>query len=409
MQTDTWSPIRPLIAAFNSIRAQLVVAGERLLVDESMSKWEGLAADIKHAIFGHPHPVSVLSKPVVRGTEFNVICDCETGLFLGIEVEDTPEAMRAMEETEKYAGTAILMRLTKPWYQSRRIVFADSRFASAHAAARLQEEGGLRFTGVVKTAHRMFPLTALTHAHTGQRGLSLCYEGILHGQHLLACAWQDTKMMCFITNYGTASPGEPLDKHYRHEFRNACGDMELPDSVPCLQFVRDYLDHISPIDISNHIRQGCLHLEESILTHIWWHRVFTTILGMIEVDAFRAFSHFYKHGVHRDAAHKDFTFALVVALLKKGEELSSTHASTSHAPCPAPRGQVLEGNFHFLDRISALPQYAAANEPRLHCIDCHDRTVFYCLKCYVERGELFGVCPPFSSAKKHCLYKHSNA
>ena len=56
----------------------------------------------------------------------------------------------------KLVGTAQLLRLTKPWHGSGRAVSADSAFASVATAVACRKNG-LHFTGLVKTATRMYP------------------------------------------------------------------------------------------------------------------------------------------------------------------------------------------------------------------------------------------------------------
>jgi len=43
------------------------------------------------------------------------------------------------------------------------------------------------------------------------------------------------------------------------------------------------------IDVHNHLRQSGLGLEEKVPTHDWRFRMFCTILGFIEVDAYKIF------------------------------------------------------------------------------------------------------------------------
>jgi Transposase IS4 len=57
-------------------------------------------------------------------------------------------------------GTKVLSELVAAWAGSKRIVCADSYFASVQAAEHLLSMG-LKFIGVVKTATRKFPMQAL--------------------------------------------------------------------------------------------------------------------------------------------------------------------------------------------------------------------------------------------------------
>ena len=67
----------------------------------------------------------------------------------------------------------------------------------------------------------------------------------------------------------------------------------------------EYFDSASKIDIHNHLRQGSLALEEAWGTNKWHHRVFSTILGMVEVDTFLVYQalHADCHSIN----HREFT------------------------------------------------------------------------------------------------------
>jgi Transposase IS4 len=57
-------------------------------------------------------------------------------------------------------GTKVLKELVMPWARAGRIVAADSGFNSVEGAEELYK-AGLRYIGVVKTATRRYPMSAL--------------------------------------------------------------------------------------------------------------------------------------------------------------------------------------------------------------------------------------------------------
>ena len=69
-----------------------------------------------------------------NGCELKTFTCGESGILLRIEVVCSAEEMRAreLELTHQY-GTAIMLRLFEPWFNTDRIVCADSFFASVHA------------------------------------------------------------------------------------------------------------------------------------------------------------------------------------------------------------------------------------------------------------------------------------
>ena len=74
--------------------------------------------------------------------------------------------------------------------------------------------------------------------------------------------------------------------------------------------VEDYFDCAKVIDIANHMKQGGLALEQTWKTQKWEHRLYSTLLGMIESEASR---HFHPDGANDD--HADFTEELAQQLL----------------------------------------------------------------------------------------------
>ena len=53
--------------------------------------------------------------------------------------------------------------------------------------------------------------------------------------------------------------------------------------------VETFFKYFSTIDVHDHLRQGSLALEGAWPTRCWWHRVFSTVLGMCVVDAYFAY------------------------------------------------------------------------------------------------------------------------
>jgi len=84
--------------------------------------------------------------------------------------------------------------------------------------------------------------------------------------------------------------------------------------IPRPNVVEKYFSNANAIDVHDHYRQGGLALERSWRTHTWWHRVFATLLGMCETDAYLAFYHFGGH----DVQHPRFTRALAAQLIACG-------------------------------------------------------------------------------------------
>jgi len=118
-----------------------------------------------------------------------------SGLTLQLRIVTTADDQQSNLTAEELAGshgTAVLMRLVRPWAGTDRIVCADSYFASVVISLALKE-AGLRFTGVVKTAHRRFPLASLSSRELGARGdhLSMVHLDATGRPDMLALVWVD--------------------------------------------------------------------------------------------------------------------------------------------------------------------------------------------------------------------------
>ena len=125
-----------------------------------MSSWYGLGGDWIDR--GLPHYVAMDRKPE-SGCELKTSSCGELGILLQIEVVCSADKMRAREfEVTHQHGTAVMLGLVEPWFNTDCIVCADSFFASVHAADAMFEKG-LRFSGVIKTSTKGYPLQYLSH------------------------------------------------------------------------------------------------------------------------------------------------------------------------------------------------------------------------------------------------------
>lgn len=74
-----------------------------------------------------------------------------------MEIQEGASIMANKEYVAELAETAQLLRLTKPWHGSGRAISAYFiAFASVTTAIACRKNG-MRFTGFVKTATRMYP------------------------------------------------------------------------------------------------------------------------------------------------------------------------------------------------------------------------------------------------------------
>ncbi|DAZ98941.1 TPA: hypothetical protein N0F65_001380 [Lagenidium giganteum] len=194
---DPWFPVRDFICAFNKRRNDVVHAGTYLCVDESMVQWYGTEAKNHH--LGLPHKTKIPRKPMSQGAEIKTIADAESGVLGKLR-------QRGKQFTHQFGeGTAITLRLTSPFYGSRRIVVGDSAFASVKTLIEL-ERRGLYFMGLAKTASSGYPKQHMVQwSATARRDDSYVMRS--ESPLMYALCWSDRNPKCIIANRGTTAPG----------------------------------------------------------------------------------------------------------------------------------------------------------------------------------------------------------
>ena len=186
-------------------------------------------------------------------------------------------------------GCVVLKELVQPWFNSGRIVCADSYFASVSTAKEMLRLG-LRFIGVVKTATKQFPMEYLSHLELATRGL---WKGVVHRQDgqdvLYAFVWVDRDRRFFITNTLSLAAGRPYTRRRMRQVQPVETDLppedvELTIAQPLASEV--YYGVCGKIDQHNRRRHDDLQFEKKIEVKSWDKRVNLSILAIIVVDAF---------------------------------------------------------------------------------------------------------------------------
>jgi len=187
-----WALINDFISSIDDHRAAHVTPGDTICVEGSMVKWYGLGgAWISN---GLPMYVSIARKPE-NGCEIQNAACGRSGIMLRLHLVTTAADQHAhlsADESRLLHGTAVLHRLVGPWAGTERIFCADSYFASVEAALSLKA-AGLRLIGVVKTAHRLFPMASLAARELGERGdwVSMVHNGASGSPEVMAVLWAD--------------------------------------------------------------------------------------------------------------------------------------------------------------------------------------------------------------------------
>ena len=136
---DSWSPIRPFLAAINERLQQVIDPSCILVEDELMSSW--ISRKQYRTIDGIPHLTKIIRKPKEIGTEIKCLADGVVGIMLRLEICQGKEAECRKKWSHLPAGTARTLRVSEPWHGTGRILVADSAFLSVTTAVECKKCG----------------------------------------------------------------------------------------------------------------------------------------------------------------------------------------------------------------------------------------------------------------------------
>jgi Transposase IS4 len=289
-----WLLVEDFVQNFNNHRASNFNPSDLICVDESMSRWYGQGGDwINH---GLPMYVAIDRKPE-NGCEIQNSACGRSGIMLRLKIVKTAREERANADNDNsdglLHGTIVLKELIDPWFFSERLVCADSYFASVGAAEELRKFG-MRFIGVVKTATRRYPMAYLSGIELQQRGdrKGLIAKDNEGKPNLLAFVWMDRARRYFIASGSSLAEGMP---YIRDRWRQVSNEINADPTrvqltVPQPKAAELYYMVCSKIDQHNRDRQDTLMIERKLQTHDWSTRVNLSLLSIILVDTWRAYS-----------------------------------------------------------------------------------------------------------------------
>jgi hypothetical protein len=94
----------------------------------------------------------------------------------------------------------------------QRVVYGDSLFASMETMTALRGKLGLHFLGVIKTAHKGYPLEMCRWALVDEdRGKHVVFKTV-DVQNVWAIGWSGINFKTFITTQGVSTLGEATEK-----------------------------------------------------------------------------------------------------------------------------------------------------------------------------------------------------
>ena len=149
---EPWAEVEWWVDGHNRVRTRWLRAGSLLTPDEIMMAWTGHSGP-----GGIPHLSFVKRKPQPLGAELKAVCDGSTGVCMFVEMQEGKERMRRKAFVEEYgATTACTVRMlnqmgmaeTNLETKLKRVVTADSWFASLKTANAVKSILGMEFTGM---------------------------------------------------------------------------------------------------------------------------------------------------------------------------------------------------------------------------------------------------------------------
>jgi hypothetical protein len=328
-----WKLVDDFVTSFNEHRASTFSPSERICVDESISRWYGKGGHwINH---GLPMYVAIDRKPE-NGCEIQCASCGESGIMIRLKLVKTAEEEarhialmdeaatgEIMSDQGLLHGAKVMRDLVLPWMHSDRIVCGDSYFASVPAATMMMRYG-MRFIGVVKSATRQYPMSYLSQVELNNRGdrkgMVTIGGDTNSDPKLLAFVWMDRQRRYFIATCSSLAEGSPYKRQRWRQLEDASGDEhadpQLVDLVvPQPKAAETYYETCAMIDRHNRHRQDTLGIENKLVTQSWSMRVNLTILSMIVVDAWLAYSQCRGEGQHQIERQKTFYSLLAEELI----------------------------------------------------------------------------------------------
>jgi hypothetical protein len=319
---------------------------------------------------------------------------------------------------------AIALRLTENYFGSRRVIYMDAHFASVANTLALRDHG-LHSIGMVKgnTADycmkefkefKESKTTAIGDSQFRITELEL-RSGGKSTFAAVATMREKRKVSTIISSVGNTQDVPVIPTRKRSIFvANDEGLLEQQpsnsDELYIPSMVSQYYKHAHSVDLHNQLRQGILNIERLWKTEKWRTRVFASILGVILVDAYHAFSYETKQYPGILDFAKKISLVLCPIITPDSEEPKQPInivpvAITHHAPIELQKLSDYVGE-EFLPKKEEKRKI----DWRRYCTICGDRTYYFCKGCSnfndKEKPIIVPMHGPESNIK--CYTKHLN-
>ena len=370
---------------------------------ESMIKWLGR---------GMPGFMWVLRKPTPKGLELHTLCCGLCGILLWFEVYEGKTAMETKDycaeqkmklgDKGPWKSVALTLRLVQPWFNTGRVLIADSWFGSVPCILALYSVG-LFAVMMVKTAHKDYPKQELLDLLGYDKKKKLCPKE-RRGEHfgfsrdyevgsskctVLAAGHNSKKPVMVIATASTLNKADDYKKTWTRF--DAAGNMVhfvLCVTTTMVHALYHRFFHL--VDVHNHLRQGEVAMADVWATKDWAHRHFAEGLGFWEVNVFKALVYF--HPDYATLQHPRFRVLLAHAMLTLGKPFREEEAGAGAEVQP-------DHSYCILKKFTSF-----ASE-RHQCGYCSKKPYHYCSTCFpVEKEAGYAIC--HSGLGQPCYHKH---
>jgi hypothetical protein len=223
---------------------------------------------------------------------------------------------------------------------------------------------------------------------------------------VVAVGWYCKLIKTIISTCGNCLEGvaQVVPRSRRIEINGLWETENYFKSTRRVNIVQNMFRHFSTIDIHDHYRQGTLALEYHWKTRNWWHRLFSTLLGIIFTDAYFMYRKDYLdyNNVEQDIlSFEEFLGILAYEMIHN----TIDEAANSRNLRKRSQTDIDQAVTHWKHTANPLSSHPSFNERKMNspqakyyrfrtrCTICDKITSHYCTLCS-DNNHIVGICNP---------------
>ncbi|CAG8808857.1 21082_t:CDS:2, partial [Gigaspora margarita] len=295
------------------------------------------------------------------------MCQWMANLFLHLDPVEPPEHASKKKFSEYPATIATMLRLTEPWFNSRRTIIVDSWFGSVASSVILYKHSFYSILQLKK--HRYWPKNIshdITDALGSDYGLFVYRTGNLNGIKLAVCSIRNRKNIVLLSNCSTTNLKNEVNRYIKNY-----GNVKFRRPA----IFEEFNEYRSAIDILNNLRDNAFSYHNVLSTKHSKNHILAFYLTVAEVNSYSAYCQFVPG--KKNMKHINFYKKLVASIFNYYKEEVSTETVASRI-----KKRKLNPNDTEHDLISIKDDSTTPLPKRKyfqhHCISCHKRTTTAC-------------------------------